>query len=460
AEVIYAGKAAQDHALSQEEINALLVAEAGKGKTVARLKGGDPFVFGRGGEEAEALEAAGILFEVVPGVTAAVAVPAYAGIPVTHRDLTSSVAIVTGHEDPTKEESKIAWDKLATGAGTLVFLMGMQNLPAIVEKLLQHGRPASTPVALIRWGTRPRQATIVGTLDDIITRAQEAGFGPPAVAVIGEVVALRAKLRWFDNRPLFGKRVLVTRSRSQASGLSQLLSDAGAEPVEQPAIRIEPVSDEGLQRALSRLADYAWIIFTSPNGVGPFFKGLSRYGDSRQLKGVKVCALGPATAAAFSGYGIVADLIPQDYSSDGLLAALGPLNLKGARVLLPRAEVVPPELASGLAWLGATVEEVAVYRTVPVLEMDPKVKEMLLQGQVDIATFTSSSTVKGLMAMLKDEGAVLQKCLIACIGPETAKTAQELGLRVGVVAQEHTIPGLVKALAERYAAQGGINEAK
>ena len=288
AEKIYVGKAARQHAREQREINQLLVEKAKEGKTVARLKGGDPFVLGRGGEEAEALASQHIPFEVVPGVSSAVAVPAYAGIPVTHRGLASSFAVVTGHEDPTKDSSSIAWEKLATGVDTVVFLMGMQNLSKIVTKLVEHGRPLDTPVAVIKDGTRPEQVTIAGSLADIVARAKEHRLSPPAVIVVGEVVRLRERLRWFDNRPLFGKRILVTRSRHQASALSRLLSEHGAQPVELPAIDIQAVADtEELDRALSNLEYYHWLIFTSVNGVEAFFQQLYSLNlDARSLGNV------------------------------------------------------------------------------------------------------------------------------------------------------------------------------
>lgn len=449
AELIYVGKLPQRHTMKQEEINALLVRRAQEGKTVARLKGGDPYVFGRGGEEAEELAAHGILFEVVPGITAAVAVPAYAGIPITHRGLASSFAVITGHEDPTKEESSIRWDKLATGVDTLVFLMGVEHLSQIVHELVRHGRPADTPAAIICRGATPQQRTISGTLADIQEQAAGSNVTPPAVIVVGQVVRMRDKLRWFDRRPLLGKRVLVTRTREQASSLSELLGEHGAEVIEMPTIQIEPLSDySGMDRAIAALHQFSWVVFSSANGVDAFFARLRHHGlDSRALQGVQVCAIGPATAHALERRGIAADYVPETYTSAGILA--GPdfigENVRGKRILLPRVENAPAELADGLARLGAKVEQAPAYRTVLPNEQ-AGAREMLLKGEIDIVTFTSSSTVRNLVTLLGADAKALARTTIACIGPVTADTARGLGLTVSVEAAEHTIPGLVRAI--------------
>lgn len=450
-ELIYVGKGAKEHVMEQEEINNLLVAKGKEGKIVTRLKGGDPFVLGRGGEEAEALVKAGIPFEIVPGVTAAIAVPAYAGIPVTHRHVASSFAVITGHEDPTKESSSIAWDKLATGVDTLVFLMGLENLKAICGELIKHGRSPITPVALIRWGTLPRQQTLVGTLADIPEKAEKNSFGPPVVAVIGEVVSLREKLRWFDNRPLFGKRVLVTRSRSQASVLSRLLAQEGAEAVELPAISIDSTSDlKPLDKALSHLSDYNWVVFTSSNGVEAFFSRLFQLGkDARTLGKTQISAIGEATSFSLNKYGIIADLIPGDFSSQGILDSFSSIKVNGASFLLPRADLAGQELATELVKRGAKVEQVVTYKTVPAKQVSVNAESIFRDG-IDIITFTSSSTVKGLVNLLDGNKKMLNGSSIACIGPVTAETAEKAGLKVNVVAKEHTIPGLVKALVDRY----------
>jgi uroporphyrinogen III methyltransferase/synthase len=446
-ELIDAGKSPQGHTLPQEAINALLVEKALAGKVVVRLKGGDPFLFGRGGEEAEALAEAGVPFEVVPGVTSAIAAPAYAGIPVTHRDHTSTFTVVTGHEDPTKADSSIDWQKLATGVGTLVLLMGVGNLPKIVAKLIEHGRDARTPVAIVQEGTEARQKTVTGTLADIVERAREADIKPPAVTIVGEVVRLREKLRWFDTKPLFGKRALVTRSREQASALSQRLRELGAEPLEYPAIAIAPPKDIApLDEAIARLSTYDWLIFTSANGVRALADRMSEKGlDMQALARLKIAAIGPATAQALAEYGLRVDYMPQVYLAKEIAAGIG--DVAGQRILLPRAARAPKQLAQALRGKGAVVDEVAAYRTLTVGAPD-ELKAMLADGQVDIVTFTSSSTVRNLAAGLQDPTAanILSRCLVACIGPVTARTAARLGIRVDVVAKEHTIPGLVEAI--------------
>jgi len=451
AEKFYVGKAAGEHTSSQSEINELLVEKAREGKTVVRLKGGDPFVLGRGGEEAEALAKNRIPFEIVPGVTSAVAVPAYAGIPLTHRRLASSFAVITGHEAPGKISSSINWEKLATAVDTLVFLMGMKNLPEIVSKLIEHGRPPETPVAVIKEGTKPEQETVVGRLDNIVAKAEEHHLTPPAVIVVGEVVRLREKLRWFDNRPLFGKRILVTRARHQAGALSRLLIERGAEPVELPVISIQPLPDSGeLDRALSNLAQYQWLIFTSVNGVNAFFGRLYELNlDARALSGLKIGAIGPATAKALAQKGINADYVPVVYSSEGLIAGLKSQLVRGKRFLLPRADIADKDLANGLKELGAEVHEIAAYKTVSQPEAMAQAKRMLLSGQIDAIIFTSSSTVSNLVAVFNKKVPAI-KAKVACIGPKTADTATKAGLKVDIVAEEHTIPALVAAMEDYF----------
>jgi len=453
AERIYVGKAADRHTLPQEEINRLLVEKARAGLRVARLKGGDPFVFGRGGEEAQALAAAGVPFEVVPGVTSAVAAPAYAGIPLTHRDLAASFAVVTGHRrseaEATAEDGLgLDWEALAS-IDTLVFLMGVTNLPVIAERLVRAGRDPRTPAAAIRWGTTPRQEVIAGTLEDIVARAEAAGLRPPAVVVVGEVVALRDDLRWFDTRPLFGLRVLVTRSRAQASRLSARLRALGAEPVEFPSIKILPPEDWApLDRAIVHLDRYDWVIFTSANGVRFFWERLERAGkDGRAFAGIRLGAIGPATGDALRQRGLRADLVPSRYVAEAVLAEIGPVE--GLRVLLPRADLARPALAEGLRRAGATVEEVVAYRTVRPSEGDAEgVRRALADGEIDVLTFTSSSTVRNLLTALDPLPPLPESTIVACIGPITAQTAREAGLPVHVVAAEHTIEGLVGALVE------------
>jgi uroporphyrinogen III methyltransferase/synthase len=458
-ELIDAGKSPQGHTLPQEAINALLVEKALAGKVVVRLKGGDPFLFGRGGEEAEALAEAGVPFEVVPGVTSAIAAPAYAGIPVTHRDHTSTFAVVTGHEDPTKADSSIDWQKLATGVGTLVFLMSIGNLPKIVAKLIEHGRDGRTPVAIVQQGTEARQKTVTGTLADIVERAREANIKPPAVTIVGEVVRLREKLRWFDTKPLFGKRVLVTRSREQVSALSQRLRELGAEPLEYPAIAIAPPKDIApLDEAIARLSTYDWLIITSANGVRALADRMSEKGlDMQALGRPRIAAIGPATAQALAGYGLRVDYMPQVYLAEEIATGIG--DVAGQRILLPRVERAPKQLAQALRGKGAVVDEVTAYRTLAV-GAPHELKALLADGQVDIVTFTSSSTVRNLAAGLQGltPADVLSRCMVACIGPVTARTATRLGIRVDVVAREHTIPGLVEAIVNAVTERGRDDE--
>ncbi|MBI4304100.1 MAG: uroporphyrinogen-III C-methyltransferase [Chloroflexi bacterium] len=453
-ERIYVGKKAAEHALEQSEINQLLVEKAKAGKTVVRLKGGDPFVLGRGGEEAEVLKDNGIPFEVVPGVTSAVAVPAYAGIPVTHRGLASSFAVITGHEDPGKPGSSIDWEKLATGVDTLVFLMGMQNISKIVAKLLEHGRPSDTPVAVIKDGTRPEQRVVTGSLKNIVARAKENSLEPPVIIVVGEVVRLRERLQWFDNRPLSGKRVLVTRARHQASSLSKLLSERGAQPVELPAIEIQPADTMELDNAISHLEQYQWVIFTSVNGVAVFFQRLyDLKRDARALSNMRIGAIGSATASALKEHGIVTDYVPEVFTSEGIIVGLKSWNIAGKRFLLSRADIADKELVKGLVQLGSEVHDIAVYRTVLPTEATSQAKELLLSQKIDVITFTSSSTVSNLAAALGKDLS-LDGAKIACIGPKTAETAVEAGLKVDIMAREHTIPGLVTAIEEYFREEG------
>jgi len=467
AELIFVGKiAGESH--DQEAINRLLIKKAREAKRVVRLKGGDPFVFGRGGEEAEALREAGILFEVVPGVTSAVAVPAYAGIPVTHRGLASTFAMITGHEDPEKPELSIDWAKLATAVDTLVFLMGTKTLPEIAEKMIAHGRGPDTPAAVIRWGTTPEQRTVTGTLGNIAARVEEAGISPPAITVVGEVVRLREKLSWFENRPLFGKRVLITRTRRQASTLARLLASEGAIPIELPAIEIEPSADgAAVGAAIDELVAgrYGWAVFTSANGVELWFEHLRERGlDARAFAATKVAAIGPATAEALREGGIVPDLVPEEYVAEAVVEALAarlaettlparpeaPEGSSGAttpRILVPRAESARPELVEGLRSLGCQVDEVTLYRAAVPETAPAEALSLLRDGAIDIVTFTSSSTVRNLAALLNGHIETLREPMVACIGPITAKTADELGLRVDVVASEYTVEGLVQAIA-------------
>ena len=455
AELVFVGKGPGELVMEQEEINQYLVKGGQEGKVIARLKGGDPFVFGRGGEEAQALAMSGIPFEVVPGVTSAIAAPAYAGIPLTHRQLASSFTVISGSEDPSKEESSIRWDMLAQSGGTLVVLMGWGALDKITDTLIKVGKERSTPVALVHWGTEPYQLTVTGTLEDIGRRGKDAGLTPPVVAVIGEVVELRQELRWFEKGPLFGKRVLVTRSRNQASALSEMLAEGGAEPIEVSTIEFSEVEDYStVDRAIAALRKYSWVIFTSTNGVEAFFARLQALeGDSRSLAGIKVGAIGPATSTALAQHGIKADFVPHQYLSEAIVQGMETQDLRGARVLLPRADIGRDDLAEGLTRLGAEVEQVSVYRTIMPQDFSEKAKDLLSGGTIDLVTFTSSSTVVNLLSLLDGNSSLLSTPLIACIGPVTASTARDMGLHVDVVAHEHTVAGLVSAVKKYFASK-------
>ncbi len=459
AELIFVGKQAGRHTLPQEEIGRLLVEQAKLGKVVARLKGGDPFIFGRGGEEAEDLVAARIPFEVVPGVTAGVAAPAYAGIPLTHRDLTSTVAFITGHEDPTKDATSIAWDKIATGIGTLVFFMGVGQLPEIAAKLVGHGRSPQTPAAVIRWGTRAEQEVVTGTLADIAEQCR--GMKPPALILVGEVVALREKLRWFEAMPLAGKRILITRAREQASAFAAVLEAAGAEVVEFPTISIvPPESWAPLDAAIGRLREYQWVIFTSSNGVRFFRDRLQHAGrDVRDLHGITICAIGPATAAALATIGVRADLVPAEFKAEALLEAIrtvpGGADLRGARVLLARAAEAREALPEELTRRGAQVDVVPAYRTVRSTPEAEPVRAMLRDRNIHAVTFTSSSTVKHFLELVGEEARdLLRGVVVASIGPITAETAARRGIASDIVPENYTIPALAEALIRHFHTSG------
>ena len=455
-ELVFVGKGPGQRIMEQTEINQLLVERAREGKMVVRLKGGDPFVFGRGGEEAQGLTQSNVPFEVVPGVTSAIAAPAYAGIPLTHRKIASSFTVVSGSEDPTKEDSSVNWDALAKSGGTLVVLMGWESLGNIVESLCKAGMAPSTPVALVRWGTEPNQHTVVGTLEDVVQRGKEAGLSPPVVAVIGQVVELRKELGWFDSKPLFGKRVLVSRSRAQASLLSDMLTQEGAEPLEVPTIEISPLEDTSrLDEAIQRLDTYDWVIFTSVNGVEALFNRLAALGlDTRVFGNIKVGTIGPATAQTLTRQGIRADFIPDQYVSEAVVQGMEGLGLDGVRVLLPHADIGREELAEGLTRLGARVDQVVAYHTLVPWESKDRALDLLSDGKIDVATFTSSSAVKNLVSLLDGNKALLEGVVVGCIGPITAATARELGLRVDFVADRYTVDGLVEALKKYFTGKG------
>jgi len=452
AERIYVGKSSDFHIMEQDNINRLLIEKAREGKTVVRLKGGDPFVLGRGGEEAEELVWNHIPFEVVPGISSSVAVPAYAGIPVTHRHVASSFTVVTGHESAEKDKSIIHWDKVNRGADTIIFLMAVSNLEYIIDGLLKGGRPSFTPVAMIVNGTTSRQYTLTGTLEDIVTKARMENLKPPAVIVVGEVVRLRERIRWFDKNPLFGKWILVTRPKQQSGEIVRLLRSCGATPVEMPVIEILPLQDTTeIDGSIRNIENYDWIVFTSVNGVDAFFKRLDSLGlDTRWLGKCKIAVIGPATAGALEKRGIRADCVPEKYTSKGLLEELGKIEVTGKRFLLPRADIAGNLLSSGLSRLGAEVTDIPAYRTVAGKEGLSEGKQLLLEHKIDIIAFTSSSTVVNMIKTLGDDFEVINRTVVACIGPETASKAAETGLRVDIVAETNTIPGLIEAMEQYF----------
>ena len=436
-ELRYVGKEPGRPSMAQEDINALLVELGQAGKTVVRLKGGDPFVFGRGGEEAQALHAAGVAFEVVPAVTAGIAAPAYAGIPVTHRDEASAVAFVTGHEDPEKPETALDWDALARFPGTLVFYMGVKQLPLIAERLVAAGRDAAQPAAVVERGTLPGQRAVEGTLADIADRVAAAGISPPAITVVGPVARLGSELAWTGARPLDGRRVVVTRARAQASGLAARLAALGADVVEAPAIRIEPRPVEGdVERAAGGIGGYALVCVTSPNGAALLMDAVAATGsDARALAGVRVAAIGPGTARELEARGIRADVTATTSTAEGLLEALAAEPLDGARVLVARAAEARDVLPEGLRERGAEVDVVALYDTVAEPAAAP------VEG-ADYVTFTSSSTVRFFV----ETHGPPNGARVVSIGPVTTATARELGLEVHAEAERHDIDGLVDAL--------------
>jgi uroporphyrinogen III methyltransferase/synthase len=434
AELISAAKAPGAVELTQDEINAVLVERGRAGSTVVRLKGGDPFVFGRGGEEAEALAAAGVPFEVVPGITSAIGAASYAGIPVTHRGLSTHFTVVTGHEDPAKGRTDVEWEALARAGGTLVILMGAGNISEIARRLIDGGRDPSTPVAAVRNGTRADQRTVRATLATIA----DAGVRAPSAIVVGEVAALN--LAWFENRPLFGRSVVVTRAREQTSELRARLELLGADVIELPAIAIEPVAV-----TLPDLSSYDWLVFTSANGVDAFFeRGLGTAGlDARALGGVRVAVIGPGTERALTARGVIADLVPERVVAEALLDAFPKPDRPEARVLIARAEKARDVLPDGLAEVGYAVDILPVYRTVRA-EPDAAAVTRVRDGRVDAITFTSSSTVTNLCDLLGSDPD--PQPIVVSIGPVTSRTARERGLVVHAEADPHTIDGLVDAL--------------
>ncbi len=454
AELIYAGKVGGAHNREQGQINDMLVEKALEGKVVARLKGGDPFIFGRGGEECEVLADAGIPFEVVPGVTAGIGAAAYAGIPLTHRDFTTSVTFVTGHESPDKEVSGIDWPSLSRGNGTLVFYMGMKNLSQIAENLISHGRAPETPVALIRWGTRPEQEVLIGSLADIGERARKAAFRAPAITVVGEVVGLRQRLRWFDARPLFGTGILVTRATDQAGVFSRILQGHGARVCECPTIAVTPPEDFAeLDEAIGSLAGFDWVILTSANGVNAFFDRLQRLGlDGRALGSCRVAVVGPKTGEALAARGIRADLIPSGYHAEGVVEAFGKLDVAGKRALYPRGDRARNVIAPGLTKLGMEVLAPVAYRTVTPDSLPREAVEALEERRIHCAAFTSSSAVSNLAALVGENRLLhlLEGVAVASIGPITSAACRDLGLRVDIEPAESTVDALAEEITRYF----------
>lgn len=452
AERIYVGKQGSSHAMEQEEINLLIAAKAKEGKTVVRLKGGDPLVFGRGAEEALVLIEHGVPFEIVPGITSGIAAPAYAGIPPTYREMNSVLTFVTGHENPSKDESAVDW-KALSASQTLVFYMGMKNLPTIASRLMAEGRPGSTPAAVIHRGTLPAQRVVTGTLENIAEKVKEAGLKPPSIIIIGDVVDLRQQLNWFERRPLFGKSIMVTRSRTQASDLAARLTELGADVMQFPTIRIAPAEDsKPLCAALADLSSFDWVIFTSTNAVDSFFEKLAALNkDSRALACCRVAAVGSATCDRLKGHGIFPDLVPERSITQKLFSELKDAGqIRGKRFLLPRADIAPPEFPDSLREEGAEVTEVEAYRTLPA-EPDASAIEALRSGDIDIVTFTSSSTARNFASLVRPRlGCLPDSTQYASIGPETTRGASDEGIKIAVEAEQHNIDGFVEAILKHF----------
>jgi uroporphyrinogen III methyltransferase/synthase len=464
AEFIYAGKRGGQHDMTQDKINQILIEKAKEGKVICRLKGGDPFVFGRGGEEAEVLSREGIEFEVVPGVSSAIAAPAYAGIPLTHRAYSSSLAIVPGYEDVTKKESAIDWTRLATGVGTIVFLMTVRNISLVCQKLIDNGRSPETPVAVVRWGTRADQTTLIGNLQNIPELVKENEIRPPAVMIVGDVVKLREKLKWYEKKPLFGQRILVTREHTTGF---EILEELGAEIIEFHTIKIVPPDEwTDLDKAIDKINSYDWLILTSVNGVKFFFnRFFEKDRDIRDLKGVKICTVGSKTASAIRKYGIKVDLIPEKFNAEGLVEAFVKENrkqkidniyqtseesstlLKGLRILLPRAETAREVFPQKVRELGGEIDVVTAYKTVKPEVHGKRLKRFLREGKISIATFTSAATFNNFMDIMgEDASDLLKDVTIAVIGPITAKAVEKAGLTVSIMPEEATVEAMVQEI--------------
>ncbi len=465
AEFIYAGKRGGQHDMTQEKINETLIQKAQEGKTICRLKGGDPFVFGRGGEEAEALAEEGIEFEIVPGISSAIAAPAYAGIPLTHRAYSSSLAVVPGYEDDTKKESSIDWSRLATGVGTIVFLMTVKNITLVCRKLIENGRSPETPVAVVRWGTRADQTTLVGNLENIADLVKENDIKPPAVMVVGDVVKLRDKLKWYEKKPLFGLRVLVTREHTVGF---EPLEELGAEIIEFHTIEIVPPDDwTELDRAIEKIDTYDWVIFTSVNGVKFFFRRLmDKDRDIRDMKGVKICAVGSKTESAIKKYGIKVNLVPKEFNAEGLIEAFsqqtcvganGRSPLQGIKILLPRAETAREIFPQKVRELGGEIDVITAYKTVKPEVHGKRLKRFLKAGKISVATFTSAATFNNFMDIMGEDAIdLLRDVTIAAIGPVTAKAVEKAGLTVHIMPEAATVDAMVKEIIDWAAKRRSI----
>ncbi len=449
AKLIYVGKKGGDpNSTPQNSIESLLLKLARQGKRIVRLKGGDPFVFGRGGEEALILAEEKIPFEIVPGISAGIAAPAYAGIPVTHRGMAAEVTFITGHEDPLKETQDVNWKAVAGLKGTIVLFMGVKTLPEISELLIRYGKPAATPVSVIRWGSTGEQRVVTGTLESISEQVKAAKLSPPALTVIGEVNQLRNKLNWFEKKPLFGKTVLITRSRKQASQFGEQLESLGAHVLELPTIEISPIEkNPRLDKAIRNMSHYDWLVFTSENGAEAFFARLKELKqDSRILSSVKIAAVGPGTKAKLNSYLIEPDLVPKTFTTAGLVQAFRKLSISKKRFLLLRTNIAPEELSQSLRKLGAQITEIPIYKTTKPKDLSKQATELVRQNKIDYMTFTSSSTAENFFGALKNGRHLGAK--IISIGPITSKTIRKCGFSVDREAKISTIPGLVQALLE------------
>jgi uroporphyrinogen III methyltransferase/synthase len=452
AELICVGKRNTSERIPQDRVNSIMIEKAKEGKNVVRLKGGDPFIFGRGGEEAIALAEAGVEFEIVPGVTAAVAVPEYAGIPLTHREF-SSVLFLTGHESSLKPQSSIDWKSIARVKGTLVFYMGMKTLPHIIEKLLSSGKPPNTPAAVIHWGSLPVQKSVQSTLKNIVNDVKKNSITSPSILVVGDVVKLRKKINWYEAKPLYGKTILITRAEEQGEELSVLLRDLGANVVNLPMIKIVPPSDYApMDSAIERLRTYNWLIFTSVNGVKFFFARLKeKKKDLRELNGIKIMAIGPRTREEVEKYNLSVDAMPEKFIAESVVSLFG-RDVKGQKILLPRAKVARDIIPEELKKKGAEVDVVSAYETIlPELKRE-KIFELFNERNIDVLVFTSSSTVKNFVHLAGQENlkTLLDGVKIACIGPVTEETAKGFGIKTDILPEEYTMPGITQAIQKYF----------